>query len=309
MKHLLTSLLLLFSLNTLAQTTVVTGPKKKPQTTTPAKPKPVTPAAKPQAKQTPKASGAKVGNVFSVKTAEEFVNAIGSNRTIRVTSRFDLTPTLLSLVAKNKIMRSDSENRYYSNAGVYAQDTYDEMELVLYNIHNLTIEGVNMATAHIQTEHYGAFVLVLESCSNVKLENLTLGHVEQGICMGGVVEMNNSKNCTINNCDLYGCGTYGICADNSDYCTFDNSTIRDCSYGIMILNGCSNFHFTNSKFIRNKEFDLINISNSTNVDFTNCNISQNKGKLFDFNCNVLFNNCSIFHDADKMGTTNFAIRR
>ncbi len=54
MKQILTTLLLLFSLTISAQTTVVTGPKKKPQTTAPAKPKPATPAAKPQPKQTPK---------------------------------------------------------------------------------------------------------------------------------------------------------------------------------------------------------------------------------------------------------------
>ena len=51
MKYLLTTLLLLFSLTLSAQTTVVTGPKKKPKTTAPAKPKPAIPAAKPQQKQ------------------------------------------------------------------------------------------------------------------------------------------------------------------------------------------------------------------------------------------------------------------
>ena len=54
MKQILTTLLLLFSLTLSAQTTVVMGPKKKQQTTAPAKPKPATPAAKPQPKPTPK---------------------------------------------------------------------------------------------------------------------------------------------------------------------------------------------------------------------------------------------------------------
>lgn len=54
MKQILTTLLLFFSLTLSAQTTVVTGPKKKPQTTAPTKPKPAAPAAKPQTKPTPK---------------------------------------------------------------------------------------------------------------------------------------------------------------------------------------------------------------------------------------------------------------
>lgn len=53
MKQILTTLLLLFSLTISAQTVDVVGPKKKQQTTAPAKPKPVTPAAKPQSKQQP----------------------------------------------------------------------------------------------------------------------------------------------------------------------------------------------------------------------------------------------------------------
>lgn len=61
MKYLLTTFLLLFSITLSAQTTVVTGPKKKPQTTTtPAKPKSATPAAKPQTKPTPKPQQPKV---------------------------------------------------------------------------------------------------------------------------------------------------------------------------------------------------------------------------------------------------------
>lgn len=60
MKQILTTLLLLFSLTLSAQTVDVVGPKKKQQTTTPAKPKPKTPAAKPQAKPTPKPQQPKV---------------------------------------------------------------------------------------------------------------------------------------------------------------------------------------------------------------------------------------------------------
>lgn len=249
--------------------------------------------------------GAPTGKVYNVRTAEEFLNALGSNRTIRVNSHFNLTPALASYISRNKIKTVKGNNCYYPTSGIYVKD-WGEYELTFYGIQNLTIEGVNVATAHIQIEHYAAFVLSFENCSNIKLKNLTLGHVEQGACDGGVVQMNSCSNCSITNCDLYGCGTYGICADGSDHITFSNSTIRDCSYGIMWLDGCSDVHFTGSKFIRNEEFELIGILNCAKVDFTNCKISQNKGTLFHFNCNVLFKNCTISHDSSKMGTTGYA---
>lgn len=51
MKQILTAILLFCTSGIFAQTTVVSGQNKKQQTTTPTKPKPVAPAAKPQAKQ------------------------------------------------------------------------------------------------------------------------------------------------------------------------------------------------------------------------------------------------------------------
>lgn len=298
MKQILLSLLFLSSMTVFAQNSVVVRPQKQQSTT-----------VKNSSAVNTGSEKSPTGNIFLVRNAEEFINAIGSNRTIRIMSDFNLTPAIKSLVAKKNIKRSDRDNPYYSNAGFYIQDTYafDQKELVFFKINNLTIEGVNMETAHIQTEHHGAFVLSFENCSNITLKNLTLGHVPQGFCRGGVIEMNNCRNCAIKDCDLYGCGTYGICSAYSNNITFSNSTIRDCSYGIMVLENCKDFHFKGSKFIRNKEFDLIDIKNCSNVGFTNCNISQNSGILFKLNNRVSFSNCSISHDTDKMGTSNYAI--
>lgn len=82
MKHILTTLLLLFSLTLSAQTTVVTGPKKKQQTAAPAKPKPATPAAKPQPKQTskpqqPKANTKSQPKQTSISTPTGYENGYG----------------------------------------------------------------------------------------------------------------------------------------------------------------------------------------------------------------------------------------
>lgn len=257
-----------------------------------------------------KTVNSKSSNVYTVSTAEQFLNAIGSNRTIRVAAGFNLSQALNSYANTGRIKVLTS-NSYFTTAGAYVHNfgdtNYDE--LTLYNIQNLTIEGTSMATAHLQIEEEAAFVLAFDNCSNIKLRYLTLGHIPQGYCGGGVIEMNNCQDFTIENCDLYGCGTEGISADGSDHCIFKNSTIRDCSYHIMHLNGCNDFHFSNSRFIRNKEFDLINVSNCSNVDFTSCKISQNKGKLFNLNCNVTFKGCTINHDSSSMGTSSYAIIR
>ena len=247
--------------------------------------------------------------VISVGNAREFIKAIGSNRTIRINAGFNLTPAMIEFAAKGTIMKTDASNPQYTNPGVYICEGWGEKELVFYNIHNLTIEGVHMRTAHIQTSHTSVFVMRFEECTNVKLKNLTLGHVPAGYCGGGVVDMKNCRKCTIEHCDLYGCGTYGICAERSEYCYILNSTIRDCSEGIMTLDNCYDFHFNNCKLIRNKEFDLIRVSNCSNIDFTNCEIALNKGVLFKLDSNVTFKECKISHDANKMGTTNYIIRR
>lgn len=77
MKQILTTLLLLFSLTISAQTVDVVGPKKKQQTTAPAKPKPATPAAKPQPKQNPKTNSKPQSKQPTISTPTGYENGYG----------------------------------------------------------------------------------------------------------------------------------------------------------------------------------------------------------------------------------------
>ena len=54
-----------------------------------------------------------------------------------------------------------------------------------------------------------AFCLKFVNCSNCEVENLTIGHTVGGFCSGGVIGAEQSS-VTVKDCDLYGCGTYGL---------------------------------------------------------------------------------------------------
>lgn len=86
MKQILTTILLLFSLTLYAQTVDVVGPKKKQQTTAPAKPKqqskPTTPAAKPQAKQQTTSTKPKANAKQNAKPAAVRVSYDASSNSI-----------------------------------------------------------------------------------------------------------------------------------------------------------------------------------------------------------------------------------
>ena len=62
------------------------------------------------------------------------------------------------------------------------------------------------------TETNTDVVINLSKCKNITLSGLILGHdiSPKDQCMAGVVQMSNSENIIIDNCDLFGCGLLGI---------------------------------------------------------------------------------------------------
>ncbi|NBI67580.1 hypothetical protein D1646_12315 [Pseudoflavonifractor sp. 60] len=93
------------------------------------------------------------------------------------------------------------------------------------------------------TETNTDVVINLSKCKNITLSGLILGHdiSPKDQCMAGVVQMSNSENIIIDNCDLFGCGLLGISTYNSSLIV-TNSTIRDCSKSILeISRGSATF--------------------------------------------------------------------
>lgn len=168
-------------------------------------------------------------------TVDEFLKAIAPNTVITLTGRsYDLTRALGYGVFGSK---------YYCWNEIYD----DGWELEIDKVQNLTIRAARPGTEIVTVPRY-ACVLKFVECENVALEGFTAGHTDgPGYCTGAVINMTDCNWMTVTNCDLYGCGTYGLELIRTREVRAEGTTIRDCSYGALYaanscgiyLDGCS----------------------------------------------------------------------
>ncbi len=190
---------------------------------------------------------------------------------------------------------------------VVSNNVGEGRELVLLNLKNVTIRGGKDVEIVVEPHH--ANVLKLVNCENVAIDNVTMGHQESGYCEGNVIYMSDCSVVSIKHCDLYGCGAYGLQCWRSHGVSMEQSIIRDCTYGIMELYGCTGCTFEDCEFIRNKEYNLVYVSEEcADISFSLCRFAENRGVLFDFRTPVVMQSCEIHHgDVAKFGSTELII--
>ena len=240
---------------------------------------------------------------ITVGSARELIDALGSNRTIVIKDEcvLNLTPILNDQQLFRRMgylwttdyyaEREDSKELKVSC------ERFDGRQLDLIGICNLTIRGGKGCRIVVEPRY--AYIFSFYRCRNIRLERLTIGHTEEGYCEGGVINAVASENISIANCDLYGCGTYGLETDQCKKVTMDRSIIRDCSYGIMQIANTQDCVFNDCDFVRCREFNLIAVVNSAGTRFTRCRFAQNKGVLFDLRSAVRVESCEIHHPKDQ----------
>ena len=104
-----------------------------------------------------------IRRIFKVKNEEQFINKLGSNRTLLLTNdTYDLT---------NIIMKYDKN--------IYFQNVYDGRELILQNIKNLKIVGKRDNPVSILVQPRYATVLNFINSKNITLKNLKIGHAPE----------------------------------------------------------------------------------------------------------------------------------
>ena len=230
--------------------------------------------------------GLSAGQEYTVSNTREFLDALGSNRTIIVKQgEYDLSNYVTS-----------------TGASHYYRDTYDGAELVLNEIENLTIRGVGSNLTHFITRPSYGNVFVLVGCSNVKFESIKAGHgPEKGYCTGGVIYLEDCMEIEINNCLLYGSGIEGLTAEGSQDISLNNTAIQGCTYSILSLSGCTTVNFSACKFFDNEEFDMVNLNNCHEVTFKGCKFRNNRSntdysgqKFLNFSgtSSILFKKCN-----------------
>ena len=199
---------------------------------------------------------------IKVATSQELVDAIGPDRILVLTS-FEYRLENLSV---------NPENQYIS---------WDYDELTIKNINNLCIVSEDRILPSlgerpkILSPFENSKVIIFKNVSGVTLSNIKIGHIPEGYCSGSVIEFYNCSHVRIVNSLMFGSGTEGFHCDNCHDFNFEKSEISNCNYRILTINNSSSIHFHDSRFLRNKACDLININSSKNIPFINCQIENN----------------------------------
>ncbi len=145
------------------------------------------------------------------------------------------------------------------------------------NVSNLRLEAKEGADVRICIDEAYSPVLNFDGCSHVYLDGLTVGHeVEPGYCSGSVLYFSSSNGIQIDNCKLYGSGTYGIEASGVYDVSVNNTEIYECTYGILDFYNVGNFYFKDCKFRDCSDMSLICVSSGYSIVFENCEFYDNE---------------------------------
>ncbi|MBQ9459876.1 MAG: S-layer homology domain-containing protein [Oscillospiraceae bacterium] len=186
-----------------------------------------------------------------------------------------------------------------ANPYVRVEEVFDGEALTVVGLDHVTLCSPtgDPSDVRIVTEPRYANVLSFLSCSDITLRDMTMGHTpEQGYCLGGVVYAEDCGSVFLNNLDLYGCGTYGISAFDTETVRADGVVIHDCSYGGVELYRVGRAEFTGCTVKNCREFDILTVVDSE-AEFTRCTFEDNRwGKYFNFlhfsGSRIIFDRCS-----------------
>lgn len=202
---------------------------------------------------------------------------------------------LISVSGTNDLISNlKPNNRIYLNNGYYGildfeevteyvrrEDVFDGQEVVIDGLSNVTIIGDNSVV--LARARY-ANVISFVNCTNIKLENITLGHTPQkAYCTGNVLCFYNCENIELVNLQLFGCGTYGIMATDSKNILVSGSKIFECTYGGIYVSS-TEITVENSMIYDCKDvFSVISGTENSTVMLENLSVYNNSvnGDLID----------------------------
>ena len=153
-------------------------------------------------------------NVYLVSTETQFLDALGNNRTVIVAKNVHLN---LSRVLENEeLFLKKTGRRWASDATaiitkqpmVVSESETDGRQLALLNFSGLVIKGERNSSIEVDPRY--SYCLYFINCDHCEVQNLTIGHTEGGYCSGGVIGVRGGRQNLVKDCDLYGCGTYGL---------------------------------------------------------------------------------------------------
>ena len=197
-------------------------------------------------------------DTVTVSNAADLLNSIQSNREILL----EAGTYNLSAVSKNEI-DNPVIGEGYSAPAVYA-------------VSDLKIEAKDGASVLICVDDPYDPVMWFGNCYHIDLRGLTVGHdVEPGYCSGSVLYFDNVTGVNINDCNLYGSGTYGIEASYTYDMTVTDTDIYECTYGLLDLRYAGSTLFKNCTFRDSSDMDMICLYNAYDATFEDCEFKDN----------------------------------
>ncbi|MFI4861895.1 MAG: hypothetical protein ACIAXF_14585 [Phycisphaerales bacterium JB063] len=195
--------------------------------------------------------------VIEVATVRAFVDAIGSDRILRLTGDDYLLSSFRNI---------NTRHARVTDRGFY-----------ILGVENLTIQG----HAALLTDIADVPVLTLIGCENLCLDNLELGHTAQavkqyGACTGPVIEATDCEELTLAFCDLFGCGAVGLELSNIQALRFESSRIYGCKLGLIQATHALDMHFIDASFDNNTlDGFAMTFTNCGPVHFRDCAAYEN----------------------------------
>ena len=203
------------------------------------------------------------GGEIVVTTADEFLAAIGPDRTIVLDGESFSLPDAAAY--------GTTDGRYYR-----WEQTYDGPQLVISNVSGLTIraEADRTDVSFTAVPRYADVIRFL-SCDNISVIGLTMGHTEgAGECSGAVLDFENCFNVSLERCRLYGCGTMGVNASCCRGMKLSDCEIYDCTIGGAVLYSIYGAAFENCR-IHDVPSPMLCIYNSSDVTWNGTALLDN----------------------------------
>ena len=221
------------------------------------------------------------GNIVTVSTASEFMNAIADNTIIYLEpGEYDLTKWLMEEAGDVPRYLYGDYSGENPTGVLYSGWDSSSYEIDIYDVQNLVIASKDPENpASVVCSCPSACVMRFLHCRYLRLENLIMGHViEPGYCSGNVVAVEQSKGATIMGCDLYGCGAYGIEIVDGNMTNVEECVIHDCTYGCITSSRAGDVYISNTRFENCQEFEMFNI-NDGSFYFESCTFRNLYGDM------------------------------
>lgn len=203
----------------------------------------------------------------TVSTAEELLKEIGPSKKILLEG---------GIYNFSEAAGSEFDNPNLERFDIYEGNLLLDSQYTIQLIENLCIMPKDGAEVTLCTEIPSAPVLAFDCCNNIVLQDLTCGHeVEPGYCTGSVIRASSSYEMEILDCRLYGSGSYGIEMDGSWDITVENTSIFECTCGLVYLSQVSGMTFKDCSMTNSSGYAMFELNECSSVLWENCSICDN----------------------------------